>query len=93
MYMHMVGGDGCEQTLEHPQLNAIVWDVITTAEQLHSLRLQRHRQHEDRFKDQLATQLQGSLTLGASPQHAAAWSCPHAGRLQVQLHSSNSRWT
>ena len=47
MYMHMVGGDGCEQTLEHAQFDAIVWDVITTAEQLHSLRLQWHRQLED----------------------------------------------
>ena len=47
MYMHMVGGDCCEQALEHSQLDAIVGDVITTAEQLHSLRLQWHRQPEE----------------------------------------------
>ena len=92
MYMHMVGGDGCEQTLEHSQLDAIVWDVITAAEQLHSLRLQWDRQPREIFKDPSGHMAAGQLDAGASHPHAAAWRSPHAGRLQVQLHCLTSNW-
>ena len=40
MYMYVVRRHGCQQSLKHPQLNAIIWDVIAPAQQLNSLCLQ-----------------------------------------------------
>ena len=36
------GCGGCEQAFEHPQLHAIIRDVIAAAQQLNGLRLWRH---------------------------------------------------
>ena len=46
VHMQRVGGDGCQEALQHPQLHAIVCNVIASAQQLHSLRLRRHNSTE-----------------------------------------------
>ena len=39
MHMHSIGSHCCQQSLEYPQLNAIIWNVITAAQKLHGLGL------------------------------------------------------
>ena len=39
MHMYSVAGDSCQEPFQHSKLNAIIWNVITSTQQLHRLSL------------------------------------------------------